>query len=182
MRLFIAVNFNYETQSLLLELRDELRSRSADGNFSAPENLHMTLAFLGECSAKQTAAAKACMDALHFQPFTVMIDRVGRFKGGGGGDGALSKATWWAGTDESGQLINLHHDLTGRLIEAGFELDRRKFSPHITLGREVETDTTPWAVDPFGETITSIELMKSERVGGKLTYTAIYAVTGKATR
>jgi 2'-5' RNA ligase len=67
----------------------------------------------------------------------------------------------------------LQSDLADRLLAAGFVLERRRFSPHITLGRDVVTDVKPRAITPFGETVGSIELMKSERIGGKLTYTAI---------
>jgi 2'-5' RNA ligase len=167
MRLFIAINFNDETRARLLALRDKLRSRSKRGNFSLPENLHLTLAFLGECDAKQTASVKNVMTAVNFAPFDVMINQVGLFKRGG-------TDIWWAGAAASEPLINLQRDLTNRLTDAGFTLDKRRYSPHITLGREVETDTTPWAIEPFGETVTGIDLMKSERINGKLTYTAIY--------
>ena len=39
MRLFIAINFNNNTRSRLLSLRDELRSRSERGSFTLPENV-----------------------------------------------------------------------------------------------------------------------------------------------
>jgi hypothetical protein len=42
------------------------------------------------------------------------------------------------------------------------------------MGREVVMDTAPWQIEPFGETVSRIDLMKSERVNGKLTYTASY--------
>ena len=167
MRLFIAINFNNDTRAQLLALRDELRSRSKRGNFSVAENLHLTLVFLGECIAKQLSAVKAAMDATSFEPFPISIERVGRFKRKGGD-------IWWAGIQESKPLIDLQSNLTDKLIDAGFTLDKRKYSPHITLGREVLTDIAPWRLQPFGETIASIELMKSERINGKLTYTAIH--------
>ena len=50
----------------------------------------------------------------------------------------------------------------------------RKYSPHITLGREVVTDDEPWQMEAFGETARRIELMKPERINGKLTYTKIF--------
>ena len=59
MRLFIAINFNNETRAQLLAVRDELRSRSKRGNFSAPDNIHLTLTFLDECDTKQTATVKS---------------------------------------------------------------------------------------------------------------------------
>jgi 2'-5' RNA ligase len=167
MRLFVAFNFIDNTRAQLIALRDELRSRSTRGNFTVTENLHLTLAFLGECDAKQTAAAKTAMDAIGFEPFNLAIENVGRFKRDGGD-------IWWAGAQASKPLTDLQSRLTDNLIAAGFTLDKRKYSPHITLGREVVTDTQPWTVEPFGETITRFELMKSERINGKLTYTAIY--------
>lgn len=166
MRLFIAINFSADTRSRLLNLRDDLRSRSQCGNFPAPENLHLTLAFLGEGDAKQTAAAKAIMGATSFEPFDVLIERIGCFRRHGGD-------IWWAGIREDKPLLELQRDLTERLIAAGFELERRKYSPHITLGRKIVTDSKPWKVPPFGETVSMVELMESARINGKLTYTAI---------
>jgi len=167
MRLFITINWGANTRSRLLGLRDELQSNSRHGRFSAPENLHLTLAFLGECDAKQAAAAKAALDGLPFEPFAVTVDRVGRFKRDGGD-------IWWAGVRNNTALSKLQGELTTRLRESGFLLENRKYSPHITLGREVVTDYAFDKTEPFGETVTSVELMKSERIDGKLTYTAIY--------
>ena len=168
MRLFIALNFTSETKSCLLALRDDLRAKSQRGNFSLPENLHLTLAFLGECDVRQTAVAKQAMAAVDFTPPEIIIDRVGRYQRDGGD-------IWWAGVRETPALMALQRDLAERLRTAGFALEQRKYSPHITLGREVVTDVVPWAIEPFGETVPCVELMKSERVQGKLTYTAIFA-------
>ena len=168
MRLFTAINFSAETKNGLVDLCDELRAASNRGRFTLPENLHLTLAFLGECDSKQTAAAKSAMDAVAFEPFELAIDCVGRFKRNSGD-------IWWAGLHENKTLLELHQNLTERLRNVGLRFDERKFSPHITLGREIITKIQPWQIEPFGETVTKIELMKSERVGGKLTYTALYS-------
>jgi 2'-5' RNA ligase len=165
MRLFIAINFTDATKGGLLAVRDELRSKSEHGNFSLPENLHLTLAFLGECDQKQFTAAKSAMDAVSFEPLDVTIERIGNFRGD----------LWWAGCKTTPQLSSVHRTLSDKLQAAGFTLENRKYSPHITLGREVVTDATPWRIEPFGETVKRIDLMKSERIGGKLTYTAIYS-------
>ena len=167
MRLFIAINFSTETRSHLIALRDELRVKSERGNFSAQENLHLTLAFLGECDDKQSAYAKAAMEASGFEPFPVYIDRIGRFKRDSG-------EIWWAGLQESKPLMKLQQGLADKLAVSGFSLERRKFSPHVTLGREIATVAKPWDVKPFGENVSAIDLMKSERIRGKLTYTSIF--------
>ena len=165
MRLFIAVNFNNETRSRLLALRDELCSKSERGNIVAPENLHLTLAFIGEASPKKVDTIKAIMDTVTFEPFAATVERLGTFSRG---------TLWWAGLCEDKPLMNLQREVEYKLALGGFEMDGHKYSPHITLGREVITDVKPWAIEPFGETVGTIDLMKSERINGKLTYTAIY--------
>jgi 2'-5' RNA ligase len=76
MRLFIAINFNTETRMQLLALRDELRIRSRRGSFTVPENLHLTLVFLGECDEAQTSSVKKVMSTINFEPFPICIGPV----------------------------------------------------------------------------------------------------------
>jgi len=166
MRLFFAINFSEETKSRLASLRDELQAKSARGNFSATENIHLTLAFLGECNAKQLTAAKAVLDSLNIEEMNIYFDCIGCFRRNEGD-------IWWAGIAENAGLFALQHDLTEKLLSAQFKLENRKYSPHVTLARKVVTKYQPRQVEPFGETIRSVELMKSERVQGKLTYTIV---------
>ena len=166
MRLFIAINFKNETRSRLLDLRDELRGKSEHGRFSLPENLHLTLAFIGEVNPKKSDTIKAIMDTVTFAPFASEVERLGTF----------SKGTlWWAGLRENEPLMMLQREVEHKLAFCGFDMDGRKYSPHVTLGREVVTNAKPWQIEPFGETVSTIDLMKSERINGKLTYTAIYS-------
>jgi 2'-5' RNA ligase len=165
MRLFIAINFNDETRLRLLALRDKLRGKSEHARFTLPENLHLTLAFIGEVSPKKAPKISAILETVDFDPFNAEINRLGAFSGG---------ALWYAGLREDEPLMPLQREITRKLALCGFEMDGRKYSPHITLGREIVTDAKPWAIEPFGETVGAIELMKSERIGGKLTYTAVY--------
>ena len=169
MRLFIAINFNETTRARLIALRDDLRRKAISGRFSAPENLHLTLVFLGECDMAQAKRAEAAMDAVNFAPFPVTFDRIGRFGRDGGG-------LWWAGARGNEPLLNLHRDLTGKLAAGGFELEKRKYSPHVTLAREVVAKEPPMEIETFSETVFAIELMKSEHMHGKLKYTAIHEV------
>ena len=179
LRLFIAVNFSLETRKMLLAFRDGLRFRTERGRFTAPENLHLTLVFLGNCDAGQTNAAKRSMNALRFEPFTITIN------GGGYLDRGRANLVFCELQNDSGrnQLSQLHAALALSLSAKGFKLERRKFWPHLTIGREVvwkEFDDSAAAggIDfpRLEEAVTSLELMKSERINGKLTYTAIHSV------
>lgn len=177
MRLFIAVNFSDETRAQLHAVQDKLRSCAANGSFSLSENLHLTLAFLGECDARQVAAAKQVINAVRFEPFTITI------AGGGYWDKGRPNLVFCGLQNDSGysKLRQLQSDLSMRLSGKGFELEQRKFRPHITLGRKVVwKDTSDFSslndscFPMLEECVTSIELMKSERISGKLIYTAIY--------
>ena len=168
MRLFVAINFSEETIKRLVSLRDELRCNSKSGSFTLTENLHLTLVFIGECSDKQAASAKSVMEEIYFEPFDIAIDHIGRFKRDGGD-------IWWVGLGESKPLLKLQLDLSDRLIAAGFALDKRAYSPHITIGRKVSTNMKPRKIDPAPEQVSCIDLMKSERINGKLTYTPIFS-------
>ncbi len=46
--IFIAIRFNDEFKRKLVEIQDSLKSRGVTGNYCSYDNLHMTLAFIGE--------------------------------------------------------------------------------------------------------------------------------------
>ncbi|MCL1842279.1 MAG: RNA 2',3'-cyclic phosphodiesterase [Defluviitaleaceae bacterium] len=173
MRLFIAINFNEETRTKLITLRDGLQKKSTQGSFALSDNIHLTLAFLGECDSTQLEAAKSAMNTMQFAPFDLEIERVGRFKRDSGD-------IWWAGVQKSKPLLSLQRDLSNALRSVGFKLENRKYSPHVTLGRKIITVEKLQEIKPFGETVYKIDLMKSERSNGILTYTCIYRRGKKA--
>jgi 2'-5' RNA ligase len=168
MRLFVSINFSDKTLDKLTGLQDELRKEALRGRFVARENLHLTLAFLGDCDSMQTAIAKNVLGEVDFSAFELMVDGIGRFKRD---DGDI----WWAGVARNWDLLHLQKNLAERLAAAGFGLDKRKYSPHITLGRDVIVGprVIPRQTLPFGEEVSAIELMRSDRKGGMLMYTAI---------
>ena len=169
MRLFVAINFGVGTIKQLAVLRDELRGSSGSGSFTLTENLHLTLAFIGECGEKQAASVKSVLEAIHFEPFEISIDRVGCFKRDGGD-------IWWAGLGENKPLLKLQLELSDGLIAAGFDIDKRAYNPHITIGRKVSTSMKPRSINPIKEHVSCVNLMKSERIKGKLTYTPIFTL------
>ena len=48
LRLFISVNCDDKVKKQLLSVQDKIKAQSVKGNFSLPENLHLTLVFIGE--------------------------------------------------------------------------------------------------------------------------------------
>ena len=108
MRLFIAIRLSKAMKEALLDLQRALHARGVRGNFTPEENLHLTLAFIGEYPD-----AEAVSDALagvSFTPFTLHLAGMGCF-----GD------LWWAGLDRSEALGALARRVRHALSEGGYQ-------------------------------------------------------------
>ena len=68
MRLFIAICFSSKTLDAIGQHLEALGTGARSGRFTRRDNLHLTLAFLGECDQGQEAAALAVMKALSALP------------------------------------------------------------------------------------------------------------------
>ena len=162
MRLFIAIRFSREILDSLLRAQEQLRRSGARGNFSAPENLHLTLVFIGESS--DVVTLRRVIDRAAGEAFPLAVSGLGRF-----GD------LWWAGVEKNPALELLAERLRSGCRAAGFRIDEKPFRAHVTLARELRSDVPPRVNLPRTEmTVTRVSLMKSERIGGKLTYTEVY--------
>ena len=165
MRLFIAINFDDETKARLLQCQESLRQVSAGGNFTRPENLHLTLVFLGETLPGRVRDIQRVMDCAPAGPFALQFEGMGKF-----GD------TWWVGIRQDPALAGLYNHLSQGLKSAGFPIESRPFKPHLTLAREVilRPGASPEKPESFTAQAAAIHLMKSERINGRLTYTSIF--------
>ena len=167
MRLFVALSLNTPTKEALLAAIQQLR-RQGRGNFTRPENLHLTLAFLGEVS--NTKPAIKALQQIQAPAFSLTFHRIGHF-----GD------LYWAGVQPSQELSRLHQQATAALQAEGFLLENRLFRPHLTLCREYHFDgpADVQAIEQAMGTpscpVERIHLMSSSRINGQLTYRSIYS-------
>ena len=164
MRLFIAIQFSPDILDALLDLQAELKSCDLRGRYSPPENLHLTLAFIGEYGNPD-----AVMDALAsvpFEPFSLRLDRLGHF-----GD------LYWAGIADNPQLAAFVKRLRRALSDRNIPFDRKRFSPHITLVRKAEyygETPLPPVHAPEGEMeVNGVLLMRSDRGKHGMIYTEV---------
>ena len=162
MRLFLAVNFREELLAALEETQALLKRRGLRGRYAPPENLHLTLAFLGEYPDPDRVLE--VMDALEFDPFPLTLEGFGRF-----GD------LWWAGLAPSEPLNALVRRLRRALAENDIPFDRKRFSPHITLVRKGVFDGKPPAaeVPRVKMTVDRFSLMRSDRGKRGMIYTEL---------
>ncbi len=161
MRLFVAVNFSPEIKAALMGAIDDLRRQSTGGNFTRADNLHLTLAFIGE--TLDLRGARAALAAVSAPPFVLTLNGAGRF-----GD------LYWAGLEKSAALTALAASMQQALRDRGFAIEKRPFKPHITLARQLRSEgPVSLKVPRLSMTVGRISLMRSDRVNGRLTYTEV---------
>jgi 2'-5' RNA ligase len=133
LRTFIAVELTPAIRARCVALQEALGRSGADVKWVEPDNLHVTLLFLGEVDERDVLAvcrtvADTCAG---LAPFDLSVDHAGWF-----GDRRRPR-TLWAGLGAGKQeLVALHDALEGPLLELGcYRREDRAYTPHVTLGR-----------------------------------------------
>ncbi len=125
MRTFLAIELPDEVRDALVRLGRQIRV----GRMVAPENLHLTLAFLGEQDEETLAALHECLEAgPPFPGFDLRLAGLGVF-------GGRSPRALYVAADPSPGLMGLHRAILAGLRQVGIEPERRRYRPHVTLAR-----------------------------------------------
>lgn len=132
-RTFIAVDINKAIRDRAVALQDKLAQTSSDVKWVEPENMHITLLFLGEVNDRDIvdicdSVAEVCQE---HAPFAMTIESVGAFPT------SRRPRTLWMGVGEGKQeLTALHDALEPPLLDLGcYRREGRSYTPHLTLGR-----------------------------------------------
>ena len=170
MRLFIAINFNEDVIEDLVRLQAEFKRCRVAGNFTKPENLHLTLVFIGEYGNPDDILD--VMETVPFHPVPLKFDGLQHFRD-----------MYFAGIRHTPELESYVRRLRRALSGNGIPFDRKKFSPHVTLIRKVSfRDGVPEEVPKnihVRETVaTEVSLMCSERGKRGMIYTEIGGIHG----
>jgi 2'-5' RNA ligase len=94
-----------------------------------PESMHLTLRFIGEVGGGQAEDIDAALRGVSAPAFDLRVSGIDCFETGG------KVHTLWAGIDKQPLLLRLHDKVESALVRTGCEPERRKFKPHVTLGR-----------------------------------------------
>lgn len=163
MRLFIAINLSDAVKGALIDAQNAMYDRGVRGNFTREENLHVTLAFIGEYPSAQPVCE--ALENVSFSPFTLALDGMGRF-----GD------LWWAGMRRCAPLDAVARRIRHALAEAGIPFDRKRFSPHITLVRRATGELPELTLEGASMTVSRVSLMRSDRGKSGMIYTEVGGV------
>ena len=130
-RAFIAVDVEGEKlKHELVEFQQRLLSEGADAKLVVPENLHLTLRFLGEIEEDVIQRIAEGMKALSLEPFEI------QFKGVGAFPSITRMNVVWVAIEKGGrELKEIAETLEPCIIDNGIPPDRKGFSPHLTVAR-----------------------------------------------
>ena len=124
-RMFFGLELPPSFQTQLAELNPRLRNV----RWVSPEQMHLTLSFLGNVTAEQELALEEAVDQIKVGPFFVPVRNLGTF-------GGKRPTILWAGVGNGHpHLFALHKHVQDAVLRAGSEPDLRAFHPHITLAR-----------------------------------------------
>ena len=137
-RTFIALELNEALQRFLGEIISQISQELPNLRWVDPTGIHLTLAFLGELTDEQLVAAIGASEeaAQKAIPFEYRLKGLGIF-----GSTHQPRVIWMgvedlpSGKIQGSPLQQLHRVLTRKLELRGFEIEKRPFSPHLTLAR-----------------------------------------------
>jgi 2'-5' RNA ligase len=168
LRTFVAVDLGREIRQRIVALQEELARTGTEVKWVEPENLHVTLLFLGEVEDREIPqVCRIVADGAQQQPaFLMSIESVGCFPN------VRRPRVVWVGVGEGAQpLIALHDALEIPLQELGYRREERRYTPHVTLGR-VKSDRSTAALASALE-------RKAVWKGGEITVGEILVMSSK---
>ena len=160
MRLFVAIPLSQEMQKSITTAMHELKKTGVKGSYVPGQNLHLTLAFIGEVD--DAKVVRKALETVSYKPFKLSLDEFGAFQD-----------TLYVGVRGNQGLSNVAKTVRIVLAARGIHYDEKKFVPHITLVRRA---SGPWkkVTAPKGEMmVKKISLMKTTFKDGKPVYSEV---------
>lgn len=173
-RAFVGVVIDETVRVALSGAVDLLRKCHARMAWVPAENMHISLAFLGNVPRPMLGEISNVLDraAQGTAPFSVSVSGIGTF----------GQRVVWAGVDAPRSLFEIQRRVAEGVRGLGIQVDDRPYRPHVTLGRikSGASDLTgalrKVGSPEFGVTeVRGIALMRSELRAGHALYTLLHA-------
>lgn len=97
--------------------------------WSNPDQLHITLRFLGDLEDERLDELVDALAQIEHQPFALSLRGVGQFLNG------RSPHTLWVGVDGGEPLLSLRRKIEKTALGFGIEPERQRFSPHLSIAK-----------------------------------------------
>ena len=178
-RAFIAIQLPEETRSRIKEIQKELKSSGLKIKWVEPENIHLTLKFLGDVHTEDLETIKDALRESVIGHSRISISA----KGLGVFPGINRPRVVWVGINgEVDKLRRLQQALEDTLEMMGFPREERPFRGHLTLARikgDIRSEKLVEALARYKDIESEpfiaerIVLFKSELMPGGAVYTEL---------
>lgn len=130
-RCFISIELDEYIKRKISELIDFLRKYEADIKWVEPENLHLTLKFLGNTQLEKIQIIKEVLTNISKKifPFYIKIQGIGFFPN------KKYPRVLWVGLENKEKIIDIQKKIEADMSKIGYKKEEREFDPHITIGR-----------------------------------------------
>ena len=139
-RCFLALNLNVNVIREITKTQKELIPQTVDNkiNWVPPQNIHVTIRFLGAITEPMIQAIKDSLETLirNTAPIPIQTKGLGLFKEKNDTAGIL-----WAGVTPEKELDEFHSQVCKHLENTGFKEKVNQFIPHATIGRIKDLNT-----------------------------------------
>ncbi|MDP3142993.1 MAG: RNA 2',3'-cyclic phosphodiesterase [Candidatus Omnitrophota bacterium] len=166
LRTFIAIELNPQIKQELAKIQSELKKSGADAKWVKPENIHLTLKFLGATAVDKIETINQALQdvAKNHSSFEMAIAQLGAFPR------IESPRIIWLDINQGKEILkNLAREIEEKISVLGFPKENRPFQTHITLARIKSSlnridlakklkETTPL---PLSQRIDKITFLKS---------------------
>ncbi len=135
-RTFIAIEIPGEIRSQIAALQDQLKPLGGRVSWVKPENIHLTLKFLGDTDSAliEEIASQLQQSVVTFAPFEVLVAGVGAFP-----NQTHPRVIWVGASSQPAEQLKLLASRVDAVVSRfGFQKETRPFSGHLTLGRVKE--------------------------------------------
>lgn len=151
-RLFFALWPPIELSRELYQLAGSVL-HGGSGRRVVPENIHLTLAFLGSVNASFRECAEQAAAAIRAASFTLMLEQLGYWPKAG---------ILWAGPRQTPPpLLQLVQELNAGLAVSGYEAETRPYAAHLTLARKARPSQAIPSMEPRAWEINRFHLVQS---------------------
>ena len=176
-RTFIAIHLTEEVRPEVGRAVEILKPHTQGIRWVSPENLHLTLRFLGDVEAGRMPEVHqaVAVAAAEMTSFALHLGRFGAFPG------LNSPRVLWIGLEGDVEILwELQRRIEEALVGRGFPEEGNPFSPHLTLGRTMRdrrasVQALPTVAEPGpGMVVQEVYIMKSDLQPGGPVYTSLF--------
>jgi RNA 2',3'-cyclic 3'-phosphodiesterase len=174
LRIFIALLFDEKNRKTIFDYAGKIQEYSETGNYTTLNNLHLTMLFIGQTELNVVNEIYSKLSQIKSSKFEYETGKIKFFKKSG------NRKILYLSLKDTYRLKELYVKIVAKINELGMNFSTNKFTPHITLARQVRLNEDfkddMYQVKSLKLVANRISIMESTRIDGELVYQELYSI------